>query len=870
MAQDRRGIIIPLLIIGFIFFSPDPARSPASRFQERPTIEDAIAEEQRSLGVLQNSSYGDAIHSSTLNLTGLEPDRGYAWEALPRIRDRAAQQLEYALGDAGRQALEGELMDPDVSLYNNVTGFLHGQWVVSKAQEEVARPHLNLSSYAQEGRSGERHLSRFGRNITGSAGMVSIRFREREQPVHYSSAVDAYNATGIGAEMSLKDTSTGDEYELQLQGTYLPSLGQAIMTTTSEKYAGIFMLPHFALSQATFQEAKALLNDSISRTIERQKQGDTTALNPWAANVEASVANPFEHPSCELIVYLQQHEASGLPAAAVSSAFRPSALVSFLEHELRFPTGAFMPTAPEMRFSMLAFSPDCGYILESKGEPDFVPQEGRHLAGPKLEVLYRNGRHHLLVFTLALGAQIILLKRQMNEASTPSTRSRISFYSISILSLGDGFTTMTFLLISLFITGLWVNLMGTAFIAFVSVSFFGMRFIMDIWTVQAPERARRAREVAEEERQRRERLVAALERIRAERRARQATTPATTAEVPAHGDTMPNANAGADLPAAPHSDAQPVSESLPLPVTAQRPIDTGATPVFMPSDQDRLEPVAQTQTANPGTEPELRMSSFGSLYTKFYLLLLATLFISLNASSWPAGIRRVYFTSLALTYLSFWIPQIHRNVQRNCRHALNWEFVLGQSVLRLVPFAYFYGYEHNVLFAKRDYYSLTILAVWLWIQVVILGSQELVGPRWFVGKDWAPPAYDYHPVLREDEEGATMPIGFSEATASSAPTSPLVERPASLSSPTARRSSVAKESKPRGKRVFDCAICMQDLEVPVVDSGGSSDSTLTGGLLARRTYMVTPCRHIFHSNCLEGWMKYRLQCPICRETLPPL
>jgi hypothetical protein len=66
---------------------------------------------------------------------------------------------------------------------------------------------------------------------------------------------------------------------------------------------------------------------------------------------------------------------------------------------------------------------------------------------------------------------------------------------------------------------------------------------------------------------------------------------------------------------------------------------------------------------------------------------------------------------------------------------------------------------------------------------------------------------------------------------------------------------------------------MQDLEVPIVEAGGSAaDASLGGsaGLLARRMYMVTPCRHIFHSACLEGWMKYRLQCPICRETLPPL
>ena len=78
------------------------------------------------------------------------------------------------------------------------------------------------------------------------------------------------------------------------------------------------------------------------------------------------------------------------------------------------------------------------------------------------------------------------------------------------------------------------------------------------------------------------------------------------------------------------------------------------------------------------------------------------------------------------------------------------------------------------------------------------------------------------------------------------------------------------KDKGKGKRTFDCAICMQDLEVPIVEAGEAAGDVAGGFVLARRLYMVTPCRHIFHTPCLEGWMKYRLQCPNCREGLPPL
>jgi len=49
----------------------------------------------------------------------------------------------------------------------------------------------------------------------------------------------------------------------------------------------------------------------------------------------------------------------------------------------------------------------------------------------------------------------------------------------------------------------------------------------------------------------------------------------------------------------------------------------------------------------------------------------------------------------------------------------------------------------------------------------------------------------------------------------------------------------------------DCAICMSTIE-------GSND------------YMVTPCDHTFHANCLQQWLDQKLECPICRRNLPPL
>ncbi|KAL1297718.1 hypothetical protein AAFC00_006263 [Neodothiora populina] len=786
-----------------------------------------------------------------------------------------------------------------------------------------------MSEFAAEGPFGPIDVDEFGRNVSdeAKAGWLRVVFEESDDARSLLSRVVSTDVDGDGkkemgterdvlreitASISVGGDDIGREGEwvANLYGVHFLETGNVVLATTSDKFAGIFALPHMTVSRYNYGLTQQLLNRTLGATIREQEDGLIHGFNPWSSLPDGQSDSSAPLPKCELVVYLQQYPVS-LPASTLP----------LIETELRHPTGAFPPSPRDMRFSLLAFSPDCGYIIESKGPPDYVIKEANHLVGLKVEVEWMRARQHILIFSLAIFLQVLLLVRQMRDASTPSTRSRISFYTIAMLAMGDGYTTMTLCLASLFVQAVWVPLIGTAFLAFMSVSFFGMRFLLDIYTVQAPERER-------VERARREAAVAALAAARAATAADANVTAVASPAPPTRPIPMITA-AGAD--------------TLPLPVTAPRPIDTGATPVFIPSDQDITQPdspppagpnanptnTTTTTTGGGGVGP----SGFGALYTRFYLLLLILLFLSLNATSWPPAPRRAYFTLLSLTYLSLWLPQIARNVQRNCRRALRWDFVMGQSALRLVPFCYFYGYASNVAFADVDTLGLVILITWVALQVGLLGSQEVLGPRWFLPRgfdivgnsDWVPKAYDYHPVLRDgndgDEEGGgsggsggNLPMGAAEAFAvadASATSSPDVAsgggaaaaaagRAKTRSAASSRRGSESK-SRDKNKRVFDCAICMGDLEVPVFRGGGdnnngsntrllgalsglSSSSTggatagetslTTGGgralLLERRKYMVTPCRHIFHTACLEGWMKYRLQCPVCREELPPV
>ncbi|KAI9093215.1 hypothetical protein K1719_027229 [Acacia pycnantha] len=51
-----------------------------------------------------------------------------------------------------------------------------------------------------------------------------------------------------------------------------------------------------------------------------------------------------------------------------------------------------------------------------------------------------------------------------------------------------------------------------------------------------------------------------------------------------------------------------------------------------------------------------------------------------------------------------------------------------------------------------------------------------------------------------------------------------------------------KEKQERRKR---CAICLEDFE-------------------PREEVMLTPCKHVFHEDCLVPWVRSKVQCPVCR------
>lgn len=186
-----------------------------------------------------------------------------------------------------------------------------------------------------------------------------------------------------------------------------------------------------------------------------------------------------------------------------------------------------------------------------------------------------------------------------------------------------------------------------------------------------------------------------------------------------------------------------------------------------------------------------------------------------------------------------WVPQIFKNIKDDTYGLLSWHYVVGMSFSRAFVPIYFLSYEGNFLATRASKAFGFFLVLYLTLQILGLVVQKKFGPRFFVPKSMHPQKYNYHrdipaEVLAQAENGR-----------------------------------------------LECLICMEHVHVPQEDGeeGGAVPAAArleegNGGPgtddSAMGSYVITPCNHVYHEQCLSRWLECKFECPACRSTIPPI
>lgn len=276
-----------------------------------------------------------------------------------------------------------------------------------------------------------------------------------------------------------------------------------------------------------------------------------------------------------------------------------------------------------------------------------------------------------------------------------------------------------------------------------------------------------------------------------------------------------------------------------------------------------------------GTTVDVLRRQIAMLHLRFYVALMGSFIAFFYA--WEN-----YKVIYVLALYSFWVPQIVHNAITEAKGPLHHHYVYGISLSRMVAPIYVFAVKNN--FVKEifpesttDYLLCECLVLWVGIQAALLEAQRRYGARFFVPARFLPPKFDYNrpiphsllpPEHVEDNSGTPSESLQKERGTTSDACAPLVSRRPSSPRRGARnrmKGSRAVEAAPMTTETineaparaalpsFDCVICYNEIDTR-----------------NRSGYMLAPCDHLFHKDCLVQWMEVKMECPICRNDLPTL
>lgn len=293
--------------------------------------------------------------------------------------------------------------------------------------------------------------------------------------------------------------------------------------------------------------------------------------------------------------------------------------------------------------------------------------------------------------------------------------------------------------------------------------------------------------------------------------------------------------------------------------------------------------IVQARNSNNGgnTTEQLRRQ-VAMLHCRFY----AALFGAKVLFSCIGEHHRIIF---ALALYSFWVPQIVQNVITEAKRPLHNWYIYGMSVSRLVAPLYFFAAPQNFLKevypeSPTDPLMCELLVLWVGIQTAILIGQGKYGARFMIPARFLPPKFDYSrpipssllPPGVSQEEEPELPSRNARkpgvASSSSQEMHPLV--PADTLVVRDRRTTARNRIRGSLNRQENSMVS----ETVVNDTNSDSDCETLDCVICynsidvqnRRGYMLAPCDHIFHKDCLVQWMDVKMECPICRTELPSL
>lgn len=236
-------------------------------------------------------------------------------------------------------------------------------------------------------------------------------------------------------------------------------------------------------------------------------------------------------------------------------------------------------------------------------------------------------------------------------------------------------------------------------------------------------------------------------------------------------------------------------------------------------------------------------------------LLCLYVFFYLSLSLMVLNIRECLknFYLILFIYIFSWLSQILFSMITNTRPPMSRMYIICLSLSKLYLPIYLKAFDGNIFDLKPSYLKVGLIIFIFIIEIIVLLLQKSFGARSILPKKYRRRGFDYYKDKVNIEQHVSKNPNCVICLESL-----MVEVDENFNT-------IQRKTKTKNCCDKIIHLCCLDRVINKIKRWIANMEGKT-----KKKYMITPCDHVFHTVCLEKWMRQKNECPYCKAVIPPI